>query len=281
MSLGPATHVIGWCASGPDHLISRDVRPDGHHRLQPAGLGRARHDGDQWTIPVTRDDVREARAGRGTSCSRQVVQSRATGCHHSVERACCAWLELVGSKRRFWRPPGRASPCLTTPRDSSTRTRRRRARWSQSGDHPWRHARPWRARRRQVRPHRPPVFELFRARYAPVWSEVARLLVPGGVLLAGFINPIAFIFDADSGPRRPGRASSTAVPVPRTWRPGSCTRSANARRSARLQPLTRRADRWSASGGSDADRADGRRLAWPAALDVRVVVRRDTGDEAR
>lgn len=29
----------------------------------------------------------------------------------------------------------------------------------------------------------------------PVWREVARVLGPGGILLAGFINPIAFIFD--------------------------------------------------------------------------------------
>lgn len=31
-----------------------------------------------------------------------------------------------------------------------------------------------------------------------VWHEVARVLAPGGVLLAGFINPIAFIFDEDA-----------------------------------------------------------------------------------
>ena len=28
-----------------------------------------------------------------------------------------------------------------------------------------------------------------------VWREVARVLAPGGVLLAGFVNPVAFIFD--------------------------------------------------------------------------------------
>ena len=31
-----------------------------------------------------------------------------------------------------------------------------------------------------------------------VWREAARVLVDGGVLLAGFINPIAFIFDEES-----------------------------------------------------------------------------------
>lgn len=29
----------------------------------------------------------------------------------------------------------------------------------------------------------------------PVWREVARVLRPGGVLLAGFINPVSYIFD--------------------------------------------------------------------------------------
>lgn len=34
-----------------------------------------------------------------------------------------------------------------------------------------------------------------------VWREVARVLATGGVLLAGFINPIAFIFDEDAADR--------------------------------------------------------------------------------
>lgn len=34
-----------------------------------------------------------------------------------------------------------------------------------------------------------------------VWREVARVLAPGGVLLAGFINPMAFIFDEEAADR--------------------------------------------------------------------------------
>lgn len=34
-----------------------------------------------------------------------------------------------------------------------------------------------------------------------VWREAARVLRPGGVLLAGFINPLSFIFDEDAAER--------------------------------------------------------------------------------
>ena len=34
-----------------------------------------------------------------------------------------------------------------------------------------------------------------------VWREAARVLVPGGVLLAGFINPFSFIFDEEAAER--------------------------------------------------------------------------------
>lgn len=35
----------------------------------------------------------------------------------------------------------------------------------------------------------------------PVWREIARVLAPGGVLLAGFINPLWFIFDEAASDR--------------------------------------------------------------------------------
>lgn len=40
-----------------------------------------------------------------------------------------------------------------------------------------------------------PVSNVFCPELAPVWSEAFRVLVPGGVLLAGFMNPDIFIFD--------------------------------------------------------------------------------------
>jgi SAM-dependent methyltransferase len=40
-----------------------------------------------------------------------------------------------------------------------------------------------------------PVSNVFVADVRPVWREVARVLRPGGALLAGFINPFYFLFD--------------------------------------------------------------------------------------
>jgi SAM-dependent methyltransferase len=36
----------------------------------------------------------------------------------------------------------------------------------------------------------------------PVWREAYRVLRPGGTLLAGFMNPDVFIFDADANENR-------------------------------------------------------------------------------
>ena len=41
-----------------------------------------------------------------------------------------------------------------------------------------------------------PVSNLFCPELAPVWRECFRVLRPGGALLAGFVNPDVFIFDA-------------------------------------------------------------------------------------
>jgi SAM-dependent methyltransferase len=46
-----------------------------------------------------------------------------------------------------------------------------------------------------------PVSNLFVPDVRPVWREVARVLVPGGALLAGFCNSVLFMFDADADER--------------------------------------------------------------------------------
>ena len=47
-----------------------------------------------------------------------------------------------------------------------------------------------------------PVSNLFSAEVEPVWRESFRVLRPGGVLLAGFLNPDVYIFDADANENR-------------------------------------------------------------------------------
>jgi len=42
-----------------------------------------------------------------------------------------------------------------------------------------------------------PVSNVFVDRIRPVWRESHRVLVPGGSLLSGFMNPVAYIFDLD------------------------------------------------------------------------------------
>ncbi len=42
-----------------------------------------------------------------------------------------------------------------------------------------------------------PVSTVFVPDVRPIWAEVARVLRPGGALLAGFTNPIVYIFDQD------------------------------------------------------------------------------------
>jgi SAM-dependent methyltransferase len=46
-----------------------------------------------------------------------------------------------------------------------------------------------------------PVSNLFCPDLAPVWRECARVLRPGGVLLAGFMNPDLFLFDREAEER--------------------------------------------------------------------------------
>jgi SAM-dependent methyltransferase len=47
-----------------------------------------------------------------------------------------------------------------------------------------------------------PVSNLFCPELAPVWRECFRVLRPGGCLLAGFLNPDVYIFDADANENR-------------------------------------------------------------------------------
>ncbi len=46
-----------------------------------------------------------------------------------------------------------------------------------------------------------PVSNTYAPDIAPVWREASRVLRPGGTLLAGFMNPIVYIFDAEAEAR--------------------------------------------------------------------------------
>lgn len=42
-----------------------------------------------------------------------------------------------------------------------------------------------------------PVSNCFAPRLEPIWQEAARVLKPGGALLAGFVNPVNYLFDGE------------------------------------------------------------------------------------
>jgi hypothetical protein len=64
-----------------------------------------------------------------------------------------------------------------------------------------RNDRPLSLRRFQLRPNRPSDVQPLHLGRAPLWREAYRVLVPGGRLLAGFVNPVLYLFDPDEADR--------------------------------------------------------------------------------
>ena len=123
------------------------------------------------------------------------ARPRTTGSLHWSGSMCSAWRAGVDSKGRSSPPPGRTSPSSTTapvnlPRTASSPTGGPRHR-----DRPGRHGRPVGVPRRPFDLIVHPVSNVFVPDVKPVWREAFRVLSPGGSLLAGFMNPVHYLFD--------------------------------------------------------------------------------------
>ena len=93
-----------------------------------------------------------------------------------------------------------------------------------------------------------PVSNVFAPDLDPVWRECFRVLRPGGTLLAGFLNPDVYIFDAEVLDRRGEfvvrhRLALLGPHAPVGGRAGPSVRGG---RAGRIQPHADRADRWPA-----------------------------------
>ena len=90
-----------------------------------------------------------------------------------------------------------------------------------------------------------PVSNVFCPDLAPVWRECYRVLRPGGELLAGFMNPDVFIFDADASENRDELVVRHALPYSDLTHltPAGARAAVGPGRAGRVQPHADRADR--------------------------------------
>jgi SAM-dependent methyltransferase len=158
--------------------------------------------GDQWTVPVTAGEVREARAGRWHIV---LTPSRAVPLEWFPPLEGTGTLCLAGSGGQQ-APILAAAGARVTVLDNSSR---QLGQDRQVAEREALEIRTVRGDMRDLGAFADASFALvvhpcsncFVPDVRVVWREVARVLEPGGILLAGFINPMAFVFDENAAER--------------------------------------------------------------------------------
>ena len=186
--------------------------PVAHNR---AAWDREVDSGNEWTRPVGPGRHRPG-PGRRLVGGADRLRADAAGLvpgRSDRRRRCSAWPPAAGSRARCWPRPGAEVTVLDNSprqlaRDQEVAAREGLAIHTVLGDMRDLSAFPDASFDVVVNP----VSNVFCPELAPVWREAFRVLRPGGVLLAGFMNPDIFIFDITALERgRAGGAPPAAV----------------------------------------------------------------------
>ncbi len=153
--------------------------------------------GNEWTVPVVSGGDRRAPVGAsGRWCSPRSSPCRTTGLANLTELRCA----VSGLGRRSAGPdPGRRRRYVVSYDNSPRQLEQDRLVAERDGldlqtvEGDMRDLSAFADRSFDLIFH--PVSNLFVPEIRPVWREAFRVLRPGGALLAGFINPLQYIFD--------------------------------------------------------------------------------------